>query len=253
MAEQLSSFLRREAQANLNFRERRTDLVRTFRENRVRFEGLRKTYKPNSENGVQLPDETKVVGTTVREELEWFRPFFTEAVSTSFVKEATNQNARANLKIFGLEFKEVPATALLNLEGKLKELKQTVKHIPTLDDSKTWVSENRQRGTKRIEPDDWQYRTEKQPYTLLKSEATEKHPAQVEVLHRDEHVGKWTRRHFSGAVSTEAKAIMMSRVDEAIREVVSAREQANKVGILAPGTDIGAKIFDSIFTEDLIA
>jgi hypothetical protein len=45
---------------------------------------------------------------------------------------------------------------------------------------------------------------------------------------------------------------MMSRVDEAIREVVSAREEANKVEILAPGTDIGAKIFDAIFTEELI-
>ncbi len=252
MAEQLSSFLRREALANLNFRERRTDLAKTFREHRQRFEGVTKTYKPLEEGASQLPDETKTVGTTVREELDWFRPFFVNAVSTSFVKEATNQRARATLHVFGLDFKEVPATALLNLEGKLKELKATIKHLPTLEDSKTWTPDNRQRGTKRIDPDDWTYRTEKKPYNHVKSPATDKHPAQVEVLQHDQHVGKWTKRHFSGAISTEAKAIMMSRVDEAIREVVSAREEANKVEILAPGTDIGAKIFDAIFTEELI-
>lgn len=253
MAEQLSSFLRREAQANENFRARRTELIQTFRDNRPRFEGITKTYKPLEEDGQQLPPETKEVGTTVREEAEWFRTFFSEAVSTSFVKEATNQQARSTLRIFGMEYKNVPATALLNLEGKLKELKAVIKHIPTLDDSKSWVSQSAQRGTKRVAEDEWTYRTDQVPFNHVKAQATAEHPAQVEVLMTNKNVGKWFKRYFSGAISTENKAIMMSRVDEAIRDVVSAREEANRVEIVAPGTDIGTKIFDAIFSEDLIA
>lgn len=246
MAEKMSVLLKREAQSAQAYRERLKDLIRSFRDNRPRFGGITKTYTPFAEGGDEAPPERKEVGATVKEDLAWFKNFFVQAVDAAVQKEATNQHAKADLKLFGHEFKDLPATALLNLEGKLKELKNAVVHMPVLDDAKDWVADDGNRGTFRQNPDEWTYRTEKRPYNHIKAPATDKHAAQVEVLYRDENIGKWTKRIFSGAVSVAKKADLLARIDEAVSAVVKAREEANMVEVAKTDT-IAQRIFESIF------
>ena len=48
-------------------------------------------------------------------------------------------------------------------------------------------------------------RTKKVPRNHVKAEATEKHPAQVEVYYEDVAVGYWTTVKFSGALPAQPR------------------------------------------------
>lgn len=247
----LHTLLGIDSRAATTFRERLRDLLTTFKDNRVRFSGLVKRYTPARETGEALPTETKELGATVRQELEWFRPFFIQAVNAGVLKEEANRLVSAiDINIFGKVFKLGP-TALLNLEAKLKELKNALIHIPLLDDSKHWVEDNSVTGSFKAEPEEWVWRTEKQPYNHLKAPATEKHPAQVEVIPRDENVGKWFKRHVSGAISVSAKASLLKRLEEMIATVIEARERANDQAPNIQNQDIGRAILDGL-TEGIV-
>lgn len=245
----LPVLLKNEAQDSETYKGRLTDLKKTFRDGRSRFHGLHKTYAPRDENGENRPAESKQVETTVREEVSWFRPFFANAVNSAVRKERTNAHAIShNTTILGLDLGDLPATALLNLEAKLKALKTVVVHTPTLDGAHNWDNHDPERGIVKKTPDEWTHSTEKKPYTMVKAEATDKHPAQVEVLHRDEIVGTWTKRILSGEITTSAKARILAKIDAAVKEVVAAREAANLVDCV-DASDVGERLYDEIFKE----
>ena len=79
--------------------------------------------------------------------------------------------------------RDVPVSYLLFLEKQLVDLHTFVKKLPVLDAAESWT----------IDPsaDCWRteavrtMRTKKVPRNHVKAEATEKHPAQVEVYYED--------------------------------------------------------------------
>ena len=77
------------------------------------------------------------------------------------------------------------------------------------------------------------------------SEATEKHPAQVQVYHEDIVVGTWTTVRFSGALpATEIRA-MLERVTKLREAVKMAREEAN--GLEVTDRRVGDAVFGYLF------
>ena len=79
----------------------------------------------------------------------------------------------------------------------------------------------------------------------MKAEATDKHPAQVEIYYEDNIVGLWKTTKFSGAVPASKVAEMLGRVETLQKAVKFAREKANSTE--APRQQVGAKLLAYVF------
>ena len=121
----------------------------------------------------------------------------------------------------------MPVTYLLFLEKQLVDLHTFVKKLPVLDAAESWVFD--------ASADCWATepvqtaKTKKIPRNHVKAEATDKHPAQVEVYHEDVAVGYWKTVKFSGALPAKRVNEMLDRIDKLTHAVKFAREEANNV------------------------
>jgi hypothetical protein len=80
--------------------------------------------------------------------------------------------------------------------------------------------------------------------TPPKYEATDKHPAQTELLSLDFQVGKYETTYLSGKISVVQKNEMVKRIEKMIEAVKIARAKANNVDVV--NIALGKKIFDYI-------
>jgi hypothetical protein len=132
---------------------------------------------------------------------------------------------------------------LLFLEKQLTDLHTFVKKLPLLDAAEDWNFDE--------SADYWRteqvrtIRTKKVPRNHVKAEATEKHPAQVEVYYEDIPVGYWTTVKFSGALPARRVNELIDRVEKLQHAVKFAREEANNLEI----TDqrVGDVVFSYLF------
>lgn len=206
--------------------------------------GLSRTYQPRTEEGEQLPPEQTRVQVRVEETLEQATEILTELFDITATKEWANCHARANVVVDGQTLLEdVPVTYLLFLEKKLVELHTFVSKLPTLDQAESWHRDTAQNcwATPATET----VRTKKVPRTLVKAEATEHHPAQVDVWHEDVPVGTWRQVKYSGALEATRVRELTRRVEQVQAAVKFAREDAN--GREAEPVKLGKKLFDFLF------
>jgi hypothetical protein len=89
-------------------------------------------------------------------------------------------------------------------------------------------------------------KTKKIPRNHVKAEATEKHPAQVEVYYEDVVVGNWRTIKFSGALPSQRVNELLNRVEKLQEAVKFAREEAN--GLETTEHKMGAKILGYLFS-----
>ena len=83
------------------------------------------------------------------------------------------------------------------------------------------------------------------PRNHVKAEATEKHPAQVEVYYEDVAVGYWTTVKFSGALPAQRVNELLERVEKLQHAVKFAREEAN--GTEVTDQRVGDAVFGYLF------
>ncbi len=100
-----------------------------------------------------------------------------------------------------------------------------MKKLPVLDPSETWLRDP-STDTWATEPA-LTVKTKKVPRNHVKAEATDKHPAQVEVYYEDVIVGTWRTVKFSGALPAARVNELLERVERLQEAVKFAREQAN--------------------------
>ena len=159
-------------------------------------------------------------------------------------KDWTNCVARAYVVVDGQTVAaDVPVTYLLFLEKQLVDLHTFVKKLPVLDAAESWVRDD-STDSWRTEPVRT-IRTKKVPRNHVKAEATEKHPAQVEVYYEDVAVGYWTTVKFSGALPAKRVNEILDRVVALQTAVKFAREEANNAE--AVDQRIGAAVFGYLF------
>jgi hypothetical protein len=79
----------------------------------------------------------------------------------------------------------------------------------------------------------------------VKAEATEKHPAQVEVYYEDITVGYWRTVKFSGALPAQRINELLARVERLQEAVKFAREEANNLEV--EEQKVGEKVFQYLF------
>ena len=212
------------------------ETANTFSKKSGHFHAQLRRYQPFDEGGESLPDENQEMVTTVQKKLEWTQKVVSKYLDAVAAKEISNTTASAVIEIGGKPLIDapLPATLLLALEGRLKQVREAYNTIPTLDPGKQWNWDDKTRTYEAAT--EKSFRTKKVMKNHVKAEATDKHPAQVEVYTEDVQVGSWTTRQWSGALTPSEKSDLLERVDDLIQAVKRARQRANdceaaKVGI----------------------
>lgn len=206
------------------------------------FQGLSRTYAPLAEDDPDtFPMETTPVQLKADEllrEVLRLRGAHWDIVAT---KDQGNTKAKADVKVGGdVILGDVPVPTLLFLEKQLTDLRTFVAALPTLPISEQWIWDSAQ-GIYRTDPTE-KTRTKKVPRNHVRSPATDKHPAQVDVYNEDVPVGRWTTVAFSGALEPTRAAALLDRIDDLLQGVQKAREEANSTEV--DDVDIADALYD---------
>ena len=206
--------------------------------------GISRTYQPKDEDGEVLPPESTRVQVKAEDVLRRTATVLTRLFDVTATKDRANCVAKADIVVDGQTLlSDVPVSYLLFLEKQLTDLHTFVKKLPLLDAAEDWSFDG--------SADCWRteqvrtIRTKKVPRNHVKAEATEKHPAQVEVYYEDIPVGYWSTVKFSGALPAKRVNELLDRVEKLQHAVKFAREEANNLEI----TDqhVGEVVFGYLF------
>jgi len=202
--------------------------------------GIARTYQPRDDDGEQYPPESTRVQVRADDVLRGTAATLTRLFDITATKDWANCQAKADVVVDGQTvLTGVPATYLLFLEKQLTDLHTFIAKLPVLDAAETWARDEAADcwATEPVQTT----RTRKIPRNHVKAEATDKHPAQVEVYYEDVVVGNWRTVKFSGAMPASRIKSLLERVDKLARAVKFAREEANSLEI----TDqhLGERVF----------
>lgn len=216
-----------------------TDAYHTIQKTPL-LSGIARTYQPIDDEGEQLPPESTKVQVQTEGVLKDVGTTLTRLFDVTATKDWANCTARASVKVDGdVLLADVPVTYLLFLEKQLADIHTLISKLPTLDPSETWAKDENT-DTWRTEPVKTT-RTKKVPRNHVLAEATDKHPAQVQVYNEDIVVGYWTKVAFSGALPQRRVNELLSRVQKLQDAVKYAREEAN-------GTEVvDQRVGDAVF------
>jgi hypothetical protein len=206
--------------------------------------GISRTYRPKDEEGETFPPESTRVQVRTEEIIRETTASLTRLFDVTATKEYANCKAKADILVDGTALlKDVPATYLLFLEKQLTDLHTFIKKLPVLDASETWEYDSSS-DTYATEPVQTT-KTKKVPRNHVKAEATEQHPAQVEVYYEDIVVGTWRTVKFSGALPAKRVNELLQRVEKLQQATKFAREEANSLEV--DDVNMGAKVFQYLF------
>jgi hypothetical protein len=226
----------------------RSDLEATFEKKRHLFEEKRITFQPSAEGAPATTEAQSDLQTTVRGELEWIAKTLTKAIDVSHAINVGNTQAVADVRMDdGLTILAgVPATTLLELEKRLKEIFTLVNAVPTLDPAKGFQpAPDRGAGIYKAR-EEVKTRTAKQQRPLVLYPATPEHPAQTQIISEDVPIGRLHVLEFSSMVTPAEKAALLERIENLTRAVKSARARANETEVDVTGNRIGAKLMQYI-------
>lgn len=208
--------------------------------------GISRTYQPKDDDGDKLPSESTLVQVKAEDILDRVTHTLSELFDVTATKEATNAIAKADVVVDGKTIvKGAPVTYLLFLEKQLVDLHTFVSKLPVLDPAEKWEKDS-STGTWRTEVTQT-VRTKKVPRNHVKAEATDRHPAQVELFHEDVIVGTWSTTKFSGALERTRVNTLLERVEALQNAVKFAREEANNTDVVE--TKTAKAVFDYLFAK----
>lgn len=202
------------------------------------FDGYSKSLKmiedspANAATEAQAREE-KPVTTNVYDTLDYALEIFGRAEDLQVQKNVTNQRATGTVMWKGNPLLEyMPVDELLGLEARLTKLRLLIAEVPTLDATRHW------QPAPNINPHVWETKypedttkTEKKLIPVIMKDATKEHPAQVQAVHKDEVVGKFTTVKRSGSATALQKAEAIKRIDELLIEIKQARMRANETKV----------------------
>lgn len=226
------------------------ECLKTFKERSAHYQGHAKTYTSTLEGDLDIPaNDIKEPTDTVPSKLKYIQGATIKHLDAIYQKELANTEAKANLVVEHEDgtvetiAEDVPATVLLNLETKLKEIRTVYDAAPTYDPERRWEKLSGEEGiyvTKPVET----VRSRKVEDVLVLIQPTQYHPGQAKTTFVDKNVGKWQTVHKSGALSPLEKSQYLSRLDILIQAIKKARQRANDQDVKT--VKIGQKLFNFI-------
>jgi hypothetical protein len=225
------------------------EIQNLFISKKHKFEGKDKIYTPYDPESLDIAENEVVrVVTTVKNKLEYFEQFAIDAIDLAITIEEGNASTSADLWIEGISFGQYSPTSLLQLEKYINKLIALYEDIPTLDNSKEWYPDDATgEGYHKTDPLT-QYRGIKVDKAFI-SVPEGKFPAQAERIKVTEQVGTYETVFRSGAVTSSAKARMLSRLNKVRDGVIEARCKANDIQVNE--SNIAKLIFDYVNGRDL--
>ncbi len=226
-----------------------TDARNLFEKKSAGFDGLTRSFKKFDEKDPELTPERKLVQNRVDDVIQGMKSIFVKAFDTVLTQEVGNTQARApvEFEFEGKTFKTppLPVSFLLFVEHKLTDFETIIKAIPTLSLEEEWeFNENLKVFTSTPAEE---LRTKKIQDVLTKAQATDKFPAQVEVITRDVPSYRITIIKQSGAIPIARKNQLLARVQVMMDAVKVAKETANLTEV--QNQVQGEKFFDFVFAE----
>lgn len=194
------------------------------------FTGLTKDYQPLAEDDFVYPSESRKIVAKVPLLISEFQTAWERLFDLTFTKDATNQEARADI-VIGKDVlvTGVPVSTLIFLEKRLVELFTIVSKMPVTDVAKDW-SWDAEQQVWRASPVKT-LRNKKVEDIVVVVPPTDKHPAQTAKIVRDLPEGHWTTQELSGAISPQQRDAYLARVTQLTEAVKRAREQANMADV----------------------
>lgn len=206
-----------------------TDLYHLLQKSAL-FTGLTRTYRPRDDEGERLPNETSPVQLRADNVLSDFAAALVPLLDITFTKDQANREASANVVVDGeVIIQDAPVTYLLFLEKQLAHVRTALSRVPVLDSSEVWEYDPNADVYRSTEVETT--RTKKIPRNHVLAEATDRHPAQVQVWQEDVVVGYWSKVSFSGAMPALRLKEISDRLDRLVTAVKYAREEANGLEI----------------------
>ena len=218
------------------YKKMREEAIETFTKRKTHFGGYHKTLRMFAETDKAQEaagEDHKELTETVDAKLDYIHSDIVRLMDALLQKESTNQNAKADLVVDGIVLgTNLPATWLLGMETKLKEIRDVYESIPTLDPGVKWeldpvAGKNVYRSA---HPEVKSKTVQDIAYKVLQP-ATKEHPAQVETWKENKPVGEYVTNHISGAISPARKSVLLGRIDNLLRAVKKARMRANNTPV----------------------
>jgi hypothetical protein len=228
----------------------RKDLMNTFDKKKHHFSEVITTFKPSTEG---IPDKVESqlgLQTTVKKEIAWISEKLVAALDVAYQVEIANTLARADVQLEDgtVILKSLPATSLLQLEKRLKEIQEFVMTIPTLDPAKSFEPDPAKGEGIFKARDVEKPRTEKKFEYVVMVQPTKEHPAQVKELVVDRPVGVVLQQEWSSLITVAEKGDMLDRVEILTRAIKKARSKANEQDIDVKENKIATKLLNFVFT-----
>jgi hypothetical protein len=223
-----------------------SETTTVFKNKHNHFQATHKWTEMMDENAVGDPEQHLEMVETVASKLDYLAQQVSGYLDVVLQKEATNQVAKADLVVNGTIIgTDIPATYLLGLETKLKNLRKVYDSIPTLAPGIKW-EEDFQHSANVYKASHTQVRNKTRRVTRhqILVQPTEHHPAQIDKWDDIETVGHIKEDVWSGMVSPARKSELLSNIDNLIQAVKKARQRANTASIV--NVRIGKEIFDFI-------
>lgn len=248
MATKLHELLAVKENVDNQAKQCRTDLATTFEKKRHLFEETKKTYTPDGENQKPVTEEQKDIQTTVSKEIEWISRILAKAIDVNYQIDLANTMAKADVMVDGTALlKDVPATNLLLLAKRLQEIKALVDVIPTLDPAKGFRPDgDKGKGIYKAR-EIHKARTKKENSVLVLYPATDKHPAQTQLVSEDKKIGVIQELEWSAMITPAMKSDILERLETLIRAVKRAQAKANETQLDVTGNVIGESVLEYIF------
>jgi hypothetical protein len=207
------------------------------------FAGQTRDYSPRDDEGVQLPPERQVIQRKATDVLVEVASSLGELFDITATKDFGNSIAKADVVVDGaILIKGAPVPYLLFLEKQLTDLHTVIKAIPTHSSTRVWEWDDSADCFKADTVTTT--KTQKIPRNHVKAEATDRHPAQVEVYYEDIVIGYWKTVLLTSAFPATRVREMADRVLRLRSAVQYAREEANAT--VVPDVKVGRAIFDFV-------
>jgi len=206
---------------------RRNEGVHLFKDGRA-FQGLAARYEAYTEGDRDIPalDQMKRI-TTVPERLRYEAGFFRDLLRLLVTREKTNTIAMSDITLpDGTVVADVPVGVLMELPKQLREWRQELAMLPTLDNTRSWKPSPGVDHVFEAAPEDTVRQVKKLNHKVV-VQPTKEHPAHVESYHEVVPAGKTIRIHSSGAITSVHKAQILRKLDAILIELERARAGAN--------------------------
>ena len=224
------------------------DLSNTFEKKHHHFTAKLKTYTPLGEDAPSKTEEESALQTTVRRELAWIQPYLAKNIDSHFQIALGNTTAAADIVLAdGKRLATgVPASTLLELEDTVEGLRKFIETIPTLDPAKGFRPDPAQEPGVYVSREVEKTRTQMQKRAIVMYPATDKHPAQTQLVDEQVPIGVIREREWSSMLTPAEKGDLLDRVEQLSRAIKSARSQANEADVPVT-TGIGSTLLAYVF------